>query len=67
MAAALDRFAGPTRILVAERDRTGQAFLAGWDAGDPRLWQCLGASHAYVEPHASEWLFDQLVAALKDE
>jgi exosortase A-associated hydrolase 1 len=67
MAAGLRRFAGPTRILVAERDRTGQAFLAGWDADDPRLRQCPGASHAYVEPHASEWLVEQLLAALEDE
>lgn len=67
MTAGLDRFAGPAHILVAERDRTGQAFLAGWDAGDRRLRLCPGASHAYVEPHAREWLFEQLIAALKVE
>jgi exosortase A-associated hydrolase 1 len=65
MGASLGRFAGPTRILVAERDRTGQAFLAGWDSRDPCLRLCPGASHAYVEPHASEWLVEQLIEALK--
>ncbi|MXP42413.1 hydrolase 1, exosortase A system-associated [Altererythrobacter soli] len=67
MAGGVDRFTGPTRILIAERDRTGQAFLAGWNAGDPRVQLCPAASHAYVETHASEWLFRQLMAALADE
>lgn len=65
MAGGLSQFAGPTRILIAERDRTGQAFLAGSNAGDPRLRLCPDASHAYVEPHAGEWLFGQLIEALK--
>jgi exosortase A-associated hydrolase 1 len=65
MMAGLERFEGPTHILIAERDRTGQAFLAGWCNGDPRLRMCPGASHAYAEPEAREWLFGQLVAALQ--
>jgi len=64
MAAGLARYDGPVRLLIAERDRTGQAFVAAWDAGDPRLARCPGASHAFVEPHAREWLFEQIVAAL---
>ena len=67
MATGLARFSGPARLLVAERDRTGQAFLAQWNAGDPRLHRCIGASHAYVEPDAREWLFAQLMAALAEE
>jgi hypothetical protein len=67
MAAGLGRFAGPVCILIAERDRTGQGFLAGWDNADPRLRICPGASHAYAEPDACEWLFAQFLAALKDE
>lgn len=65
MATGLDPFAGSVRILIAERDRTGQAFLAGWDIGDPRLRICPGASHAYAEPDSREWLFGQLIAALE--
>lgn len=62
--AGLQSFSGPVRLLLAERDRTAQAFLAAWDKEDPRLARCAGASHAFVEPHAREWLFDQIVAAL---
>jgi exosortase A-associated hydrolase 1 len=64
MAEGLNRFDGPVRLLVAERDRTGQAFLGGWDAADDRLFRCPGASHAFVEPAARHWLFEQIVAAL---
>jgi exosortase A-associated hydrolase 1 len=67
IADGLARFRGPVRILIAGRDRTGQAFLAGWDARDPRLAHCPRASHAFVEPEARAWLFDQLVGALADE
>ena len=65
MQAGLERFAGPVRLLIAERDRTGQAFLAAWDSDDPRLAHCAGGSHAFVEPTARDWLYEQLVAALQ--
>ena len=67
MRAALARFAGPVRLLIADRDRTAQAFLGAWDAGDTRIARCPGASHAFVEPEAAEWLFGQIMAALGDE
>ncbi len=67
MAAGLTGFAGPVRILVAERDRTGQAFLAGWDERDPRLARCAGADHAYSDGASREWLLEQILAALADE
>jgi exosortase A-associated hydrolase 1 len=60
----LARYAGPVRILIAERDRTGQAFLAAWNAGDPRIHRCEGANHAFGEAHAREWLLTQLLEAL---
>jgi exosortase A-associated hydrolase 1 len=63
--AGLARFEGPVRLLIAERDRTGQAFIAAWDAGDKRLARCPGATHAFVEPASRDWLFEQIVAALK--
>ncbi|MBO9517319.1 MAG: hydrolase 1, exosortase A system-associated [Porphyrobacter sp.] len=65
MKAGLDAFAGPARILIADRDRTAQAFLATWDRNDQRLSTCAGASHAFVEPAAREWLFEHLISALK--
>jgi exosortase A-associated hydrolase 1 len=64
---ALGRFDGPVRILVAERDRTGQAFLAAWDARDARVHPCPGADHAYSDDASSEWLVAQILAALADE
>ena len=67
MAAGLARFCGPTRILIAERDRTGQAFLASWDERDTRLHRCPGADHAYSDDTSREWLLGQLLAALADE
>ena len=60
----LARFGGPISILIAERDRTGQAFIASWDAQDPRIQICPSASHAFVEAPAREWLFSRLIAAL---
>lgn len=66
IAAGLARFTGPVRILIAERDRTGQAFLAAWDAKDSRLDRCAGASHAFVEAGAREWLRDRVLQALGD-
>ena len=67
MSAGLARFTGPVRILVAERDRTGQAFLAGWEPRDPRLHRCQGADHAYSDAGSREWLQAQILAALAHE
>jgi exosortase A-associated hydrolase 1 len=67
MAQGLTRFTGRVRILVAERDRTGQAFVAGWDPRDSRLQRCSGADHAYSDTASRDWLFAQLLAALADE
>jgi exosortase A-associated hydrolase 1 len=64
MAAALGRFAGPATILLADRDRTAQAFLSNWDKADPRLRTCPDASHSFIEPQARIWLQGQLLAAL---
>lgn len=65
MATGLRTFAGPVAILIAERDRTAQAFLVGWDASDPRLRRCAQASHSYVEPEAFGWLEEQVLAVLR--
>jgi exosortase A-associated hydrolase 1 len=65
MARAIAGFAGPVRFLLAERDRTAQAFLAAWAKGDARIRSCSGATHSYVEPHAREWLLEQILEVLR--
>lgn len=67
MRSGLAQFSGPARLLVAERDRTGQAFLSCWDAPDARIARCPQAGHAFAEPHAREWLYEQLISALRVE
>ena len=64
MAAGLAGFGGSVAILLAERDRTAQAFAASWDAADPRLARCAGASHAFVEAEARDWLLARILEAL---
>ena len=64
IAAGLSSHPGPVRILLAGRDRTAQAFLAGWDKADPRLRLCAQASHSFVEPDAQAWLEEQVVEML---
>lgn len=65
MAAGLAGFDGPVKILLAARDRTAQTFESAWDADDTRIERCENAGHSYVEPHAREWLYQRLLAALK--
>jgi hypothetical protein len=65
LASSLAPFVGPVALLVAERDRTGQAFRDNWDKQDPRIRTCPDASHSFVEPQARLWLQGQLLAALR--
>lgn len=67
IAAGLARFDGEASILLASRDRTAQAFLAGWNAADPRLCHGVGADHAFSDPDARNWLFGQILAILENE
>lgn len=53
------------RFLVAGNDRTGQAFAANWSRNESEILLCEGATHAFVEPHAYEWLLEQLLSALE--
>lgn len=64
IAAGLAAFPGPAHLLIAGDDRTGQAFLAGWDKADPRLAICPHASHSFAEPAARVWLEQRVLAAL---
>lgn len=65
MADGLAAFSGPVRLLLAGNDSTAQSFAGVWDARDPRIARCEGASHAFVEPHAREWLAAQIAQALQ--
>ena len=65
IARGLAGFNGPVRFLVAERDRTGLAFLSRWDKADPRIRVCPGASHSYVEAAAQEWLVAEVLEVLR--
>jgi len=65
MADGLAQFAGPVQLLIAGSDNTGQAFLGTWDAKDPRIALCKGASHSFVEGYAREWLVERILVALK--
>ncbi|QDK32946.1 hydrolase 1, exosortase A system-associated [Sphingomonas sp. IC081] len=65
IAVGIADFAGPIRFLVAERDRTGLAFVANWNRADARLQLCAEASHSFVEPMAQDWLVDQVLECLE--
>lgn len=66
MAAGLSEFTGPVRLLIADNDRTAQAFLANWDSSDPRIRRCPGASHSFVEEPARRWLAVKVIEALRE-
>ncbi|HKX77183.1 MAG TPA: hydrolase 1, exosortase A system-associated [Novosphingobium sp.] len=65
IARGLVDFGRPATILLAERDRTAQAFLCTWDKSDPRVRTCPGATHSFVEPHAREWLAEEVLKVLR--
>lgn len=65
LAQGIRGFRGPVAFPLAARDRTGQAFLASWNRKDPRIRICEDATHSFVEPHAREWLVDQVIEALR--
>lgn len=65
MAAGIAGFGGPAAILLADRDRTAQAFVANWDPADPRLRNCPNATHSFAEPQARIWLQGQLLGMLR--
>lgn len=67
LSAGLAAYPGAVTILLADRDRTAQAFLATWPKSDPRLRRCAGASHSYVEPPAQKWLENQLFNSLTSD
>lgn len=67
MRGGLEAFVGKTRILLADRDRTAQAFTASWAKDDPRLIHRAGADHAFSGEEDQQWLVDQILAALHEQ
>lgn len=65
MRQGIAEFPGEIVFLVAGADRTGQLFEGRWGKDDPRIRRCEGASHAFVEPHARDWLFEQVLGVVK--
>lgn len=65
MASGIAGFGGGVTFLIANRDRTGQAFLSAWNKDDPRIRRCADATHSYVEPHAQAWLVEQVLNVLR--
>ena len=65
IAAGIADFKGSVRFLIAERDRTGLAFIANWHKADTRLQTCPNATHSYVEPQAQQWLVEQALQVLR--
>lgn len=57
MAEGIAAFPGPVLFPIAARDRTGLAFVSGWDKADPRIRWADAATHSFVETQAREWLF----------
>jgi exosortase A-associated hydrolase 1 len=64
MAVGIASFGGPVSFLIAERDRTGVAFLSTWNKADPRIRRCAGASHSYVESEARLRLEEHVLEVL---
>ncbi len=66
MAAGLEQATKPFVILLAEADRTAQIFDAQWPGNaNGEIRRCEGASHSYVEPHARQWLEQQVLESLR--
>lgn len=66
MAAGIADFTGPIGFAVADRDRTGAAFLSSWDRADTRVRICSGATHSFVEEPARAWLVELTLDVLND-
>lgn len=64
MHTALGAYPGPVRFLVADRDRTGQAFRANWPDRRAPVAICKGATHGFAEADARAWLRMRVLEAL---
>ncbi len=67
MRAGLATYAGDVRFLIAENDRTGQAFMSAIPETEDRWHICENAGHSFAEDHARDWLYNELLAALHEQ
>lgn len=65
MQRSLDQSGKAAVILLAANDRTAQVFEQRWSSEHYPIERCKDASHAYVEPHARQWLEDQILSVLR--
>lgn len=64
MQARCNAVAVPMRILLAQRDRTAQMFIAAWPKNDPRVAMIDSGSHSFSDETARDWLNARLLEAL---
>lgn len=55
------------RYLIAGNDRTGQTFMTAWPRPANGWNVCANAGHSFAEPHARDWLFEQLTGFLHEQ
>lgn len=67
MRQGLAAFGGPVRFILADNDRTAQAFMQAMPETRAAWAICANAGHAFAGPEASDWLFSQLSALLADQ
>ncbi|WP_338245196.1 hydrolase 1, exosortase A system-associated [Aurantiacibacter hainanensis] len=65
MAERMASFRGDTRILLAGRDRTAQAFRSHYPLAGETVLLREGADHAFSEPADRDWLEQQIVGLLE--
>lgn len=66
MAAGLIRHQGPVRFVIAERDRTGQAFRSTWSGNEPTT-VIEDADHAFSSRAARASLEAEILSALHEQ
>lgn len=67
MRRGLADFSGPVRVLIAENDRTAQAFMQAMPETREAWDICASAGHAFAGPEAGDWLFARLSALLDEQ
>lgn len=67
MRLGLTGFSGPVRFLIADNDRTAQAFMQALPETRGAWEICNNAGHAFAGPDAWDWLFARLSALLDEQ
>jgi hypothetical protein len=67
MRQGLTGFSRPARFLIADNDRTAQAFMQAMPETAESWEKCANAGHAFAGPEAGDWLFARLSALLDEQ